>query len=86
MWENIQIKKGKGGCGDVTVEQKNDLSSTPYPLGKAWALLTTRSPSASPSWDWNWGSDPHAEEHEAENSRIEYGYGQFTNENVERGR
>jgi len=24
-WDNIQIKKGKGGCGDVTVEQKNDL-------------------------------------------------------------
>jgi hypothetical protein len=24
-WDNIQIKKGKGGCGDVTPEQKNNL-------------------------------------------------------------
>ncbi len=24
-WENIQIKKGPGGCGDVTEEQKNNL-------------------------------------------------------------
>ncbi len=24
-WDNIQIKKGKGGCGDVTEEQKNNL-------------------------------------------------------------
>ena len=23
-WETIQIKKGPGGCGDVTEEQKND--------------------------------------------------------------
>jgi len=30
-WDNIGIKKGKGGCGDVTVEQKNSLADRPRP-------------------------------------------------------
>jgi len=75
-WDNIQIKTGKGGCGDVTVEQKNNLIEHAVTTWEDMGLSDEQLAFGIGVMGLESGFNPHAKGTTAES--VEYGLGQFT--------
>ncbi len=76
VWDNIQIKKGKGGCGDVTVEQKNDLIEHAVSIWEGMGLSDEQIAFGIGVMGLESGFNPHAKGTTSPKS-VEYGLGQF---------
>lgn len=74
-WENIGIKKGPGGCGDVTKEQKNSTIDHAVSTWKRMGLTDDEIAFGIAVMGLESGFNPHAKGTTAES--VEYGYGQF---------
>jgi len=77
-WENIGIKKGPGGCGDVTEEQKNSTIDHAVSTWKRMGLTDDEIAFGIAVMGLESGFNPHAKGTTPES--VEYGYGQFTHE------
>ena len=76
-WDNIQIKKGQGGCGDVTEEQKNNLIEHAVSTWEGMGLSEEQIALGIGVMGLESGFNPHAKGATSPKS-VEYGLGQFT--------
>jgi hypothetical protein len=73
-WENIQIKKGPGGCGDVTEDQKNKTIEHAVSTWERMGLSDDQIAFGIGVIGMESGFNGHAK---GVKSRTEHGYGQF---------
>ena len=75
IWDNIKIKKGAGGVGDVTVEQKNSTISNAVSVWTNMVLSEEQIAFGIATMGVESGFNPAAQA-----TTTAYGLGQFTND------
>jgi hypothetical protein len=78
-WENIGIKKGTGGCGDVTEEQKNSTIDHAVSTWERMGLSEDEIAFGIGVMGLESGFNPHAKSTDPK-SPTEYGFSQFTDD------